>query len=204
MCCYHSAWCTLNQVNIKLLCNAFPGYPQLNCSLLFSYSVCTSLPLYTVGFRLLKRCLSRSCSGVWPTLRWSLPGVCWSEVLMWFLCSCRAGIPKCFCLLPPALHDFWWFCFPLSLYHLHLINLSGLALCLYIPSLSLVVVDLPNGLLGSCPFFSQFLPLHCLTTQILGKLRCLLLGLHEAPALFGFQLSVPWLGSCSPQRNGQL
>lgn len=66
------------------------------------------------GFRLLKRGVSRSCSGVWPTLRWSLPGVCWSAVLMWFLCSCRAGIPKCFCLLPPALHDFWWFCFPLS------------------------------------------------------------------------------------------
>lgn len=82
-----------------------------------------------------------------------------------------------------------------ALYHLHLINLSGLALCLYIPLLSLVVGP-PNGLLGPCPHFSQLLPLHCLTAQILGKLRFLLLGLSEAPALFGFQLSVPWLGSC--------
>lgn len=147
------------------------------------------------GFRLLKRGLSRSCSGVWPTLRWSLPGICWSTVLMWFLCSCRGGIPKCFYLLPPALHDSCWFCFPLSLVPSTSNKPQWSCLCLYIPLLSLVV-DPPNGLLGPCPLFSQLLPLHCLATQILGKLRFLLLGVIEAPALFGFQLSVPWLGSC--------
>lgn len=149
------------------------------CSYILIVSVHLCLiPCYTVRFYALwGEVQSRSCSRVWPTLRWGLSGIFWSTVLMWFLCSGRAETPKCSYLLPPALFALWWFCFPFSIYYLN--KLQVVLPCAFTSHPSAWHGTFPMDFWG--PLFSLLLPLQCLTTQTLAKLRSLLLGLGEIP-----------------------